>query len=163
MNSITTSDCGVRWQRPLCRPRCLAPGRGHGVGDEPLAWHHWTAPGSGVTDRSQTCVTPRQTPGLTWAFAWQVLDSNQGGLTSTVYRERPASVQMVATCANALQRATGQCSTAPQTRTTVAGRTSMALQTQAGRQRKAMIALGLVEGVRRWRVSVAGVRSEKSI
>ncbi len=36
MNSITTSDCGVRWQRPLCRPRCLAPGRGHGVGDEPL-------------------------------------------------------------------------------------------------------------------------------
>ena len=84
VNSITASDCGVRWQRPPCRPRSLATRHGHGVGDEPLTRHDWTAPGSGVTDRSQTCVSLRQTPGLTWAFAWQVLDSNQGRLTSTV-------------------------------------------------------------------------------
>jgi hypothetical protein len=42
------------------------------------------AVGSGVADRSRTCLSPQQTPGLTWAFAWQVLDSNQGRYTSTV-------------------------------------------------------------------------------
>jgi hypothetical protein len=32
---------------------------------------------------------PAPAPGLTWAFAWQVLDSNQGRHTSTVYRPWP--------------------------------------------------------------------------
>jgi len=48
-----------RLAAPVAWPR----GRGRGVGDGPLAWHGWIAPGSGVTGRSQMCVGPQVNTG----------------------------------------------------------------------------------------------------
>jgi hypothetical protein len=81
------------------------------------------AVGSGVADRCRTWVTPRQTPGLTWAFAWQVLDSNQGRLTSTVLQGAGWRRCRCFLPAGTLSEARTACgSTTPQPRVSVDGR-----------------------------------------
>jgi hypothetical protein len=44
---------------------------------------------SGVADRSPKRISPGAAPGLTWAFAWQVLDSDQGRHTSAILQASP--------------------------------------------------------------------------
>ena len=81
------------------------------------------AVGSGVADRSRTCVSLRQTPRLTWAFAWQVLDSNQGRLTSTVLQgagRRSRRSFLPAGTPSEMRTACG--STTPQPRAAIDGR-----------------------------------------
>jgi hypothetical protein len=86
-----------------CRPACcggpelvrvFAWAAGHAVLDRAgqRADLHRLQPegkGSGVADRSRTRISPGPAPSLTWAFAWQVLDSNQGRHTSTVLQASP--------------------------------------------------------------------------
>ena len=42
--------------------------------------------GSGVADRSLSCISPGLAWGLTWGFGWQVLGSNQRRLSRRFYR-----------------------------------------------------------------------------